>query len=79
MYNKLRAEDPEVLMAKYFDDLNGFIPPAEDGSARSCLLTEERTQSVPGAYTNPDGTEPVLVPMARALTNRWKLLVKTHC
>ena len=79
VYNKLRAEYPEVLMAKYFDDLNGFIPPAEGGSARSCLLTEERTQLVPGAYTNPDGTEPVLVPMARALTNRWKLLVKTHC
>ena len=53
--------------------------PAEDGLARSCLLIEERTQSALCAYTNPDGTEPVLVPMARALTNRWKLLVKTHC
>jgi hypothetical protein len=81
-YNTLREEFPEVLLAKYFDDLNGFIRPGPDGLPLTCQLTEERTRSFPRAYSPTGELEalrPETVPMALALVNRWKYLVKTRC
>ena len=53
-FNQLRADFSEVFFAKYFDDVNGFIPPAEDGSVRNCLTADPRAQSLPNFYS-PEG------------------------
>ena len=78
-FNKLRAEFPEVFLAKYFDDVNGFILPSADGTTPLCLLSEERALSFPGAYAPADGPQPESVPMARAVCARWKYIAKTMC
>jgi hypothetical protein len=78
-FNQLRAEFPEVFLAKYFDDVNGFIPPADDGSVRTCLTTEPRAQSLPNSFSPEGEADPAEVPLARALCSRWKFLAKSLC
>ena len=69
-FNQLRAEFPEVLLAKYYDDVNGFIHPAEDGTVRSCRTSKARAESFDGCYDTADGTTPATVPLALALVHR---------
>ena len=78
-FNQLRAEFPEVFLAKYFDDVNGFVPPADDGSVRTCLTSEPRAESLPNSFSPEGEADPVAVPLARALCARWKFLAKTLC
>ena len=69
-FNQLRAEFPEVLLAKYYDDVNGFIHPAEDGAVRTCRASEARAESFDGCYDTVDGITPATVPLALALVHR---------
>jgi hypothetical protein len=77
-FNILRTEFAEATLAKCFDDFMAFIPPDAAGAPLTCLLSEPRVASFPGACLD-QGRSPMSVPMARAIARRWKCLAKTHC
>jgi hypothetical protein len=79
-FNQLRAEFPEVLLAKCYDDVNGFIHPSEDRRwyCSICRTSEARAESFDGCYDTADGTTPATVPLALTLVHRWKFIAIAH-
>ena len=66
-------------MAKYLDDLNVFIPPNEDGTPRTCNITETRTMAFPNSYLNNSNEPGSSIPLPCAIAHRWKFLVHEMC